>query len=88
MVQILSITALLLTIALGVEASHRCQCLFPNRGHCCATVLLFLSVNGPTEDCTDVCRNASRMKDGVRCNSGGQWSNVSAWNVRWREPCN
>lgn len=39
MVRILSVVGLVLTIALGAEASHLCQCLFADRSHCCASTV-------------------------------------------------
>ncbi|KAF4450518.1 hypothetical protein F53441_6373 [Fusarium austroafricanum] len=82
MVKITS-AVLFFMIALGVQASATCQCLFSDGSHCC----VYSSVNGPSEDCTQACSGARRGKDNVACNAGGKWSGVSAWNAQWREGC-
>ncbi|KNG50031.1 hypothetical protein DDE82_004590 [Stemphylium lycopersici] len=83
MVRILSVVGLVLTIALGAEASHLCQCLFADRSHCCAST----SVQGPYVKCETICQNAARGSDNKPCNANGAWSKVSAWNVQWRQGC-
>ncbi|EOA90576.1 uncharacterized protein SETTUDRAFT_24722 [Exserohilum turcica Et28A] len=84
MVRISTCIALVLSIALGAEASAICQCLFPDGSHCC----VITKAQGAAEDCTELCRPAERTGDNVKCNADGKWSSVSGWNGQFRAGCN
>ncbi|KAL4724549.1 hypothetical protein ACLX1H_007990 [Fusarium chlamydosporum] len=83
MVKLMSLVTILVTAAVGAEATGVYQCLFPDGSHCCA----FVSVRGPAISGTQACANAARQTDSKRCNAGGKWSKVSSWNANFRTGC-
>ncbi|KAJ5488252.1 hypothetical protein N7453_011706 [Penicillium expansum] len=72
------------------SGSRQCQCLFPDRSHCC----LYGSnaMTGNDYDCTRLCSGASRMLQSgentpAKCNAGGSFACASLITAQGRTPC-
>ncbi|KAJ5511069.1 hypothetical protein N7453_003172 [Penicillium expansum] len=79
-----------LSLAATCKGSKQCECLFPDRSHCC----LYGSneETGDDYDCTKLCAGASRILQGhedtpVKCNAGGSFACASIFTAQTRTPC-
>ncbi|KAJ5208001.1 hypothetical protein N7449_002380 [Penicillium cf. viridicatum] len=78
------------TLAATCSGSKQCECLFPDKSHCC----LYGSneMTGDDYDCTTLCAGASRiLQDGedtpAKCNAGGDFACASIFTAQGRTPC-
>ncbi|KAI8618065.1 hypothetical protein BC830DRAFT_1166507 [Chytriomyces sp. MP71] len=79
-----------LTEAAKCKGAKQCQCLFPDRTHCC--VYGSSAAPGKDYDCTRLCKGATRLllkgeKEPRKCNAGGAFTCASIFTVQDRIPC-
>ncbi|KAH6875962.1 hypothetical protein BKA58DRAFT_132338 [Alternaria rosae] len=81
MVRLSAVFGILLTMAVGTQASFYCQCLYQDGSHCCVA-----ENNG---GCTRSCLNVAPLFENDKpCNAGGKSSDVSFFTAQGRHACN
>ncbi|KAI8244451.1 Protein sym-1 [Colletotrichum sp. SAR 10_96] len=71
----------MLAVALVVHACDYCQCKFTDGSHCCTTSTY-------AHSCEEVCKNAARNGDDVKCSAGGLSECIGYFTANGRAQCN
>ncbi|KAI8298420.1 hypothetical protein K4K59_002826 [Colletotrichum sp. SAR11_240] len=81
MVRLIHSVFAMLAMALAVQACDYCQCKFTDGSHCCTTSTY-------AHSCEEVCKNAARYGDDVKCSAGGLSECIGYFTANGRAQCN
>ncbi|KAF3805215.1 hypothetical protein GCG54_00001992 [Colletotrichum gloeosporioides] len=81
MVRLIHSVLAMLAVALAVHACDYCQCKFTDGSHCCTTSTY-------AHSCEEVCKNAARYGDDVKCSAGGLSECIGYFPANGRAQCN
>ncbi|KAJ9489943.1 hypothetical protein VN97_g3317 [Penicillium thymicola] len=78
------------TLAETCSLGKQCECLFPDKSHCC--LYGANAMTGNEYDCTKLCAGASQILQSgedapAKCNAGGAFSCASIFTAQTRTPC-